>query len=235
MSELPDLHLVSAERLEAIRRRVFGPVVFNVVCSAYSNDADNGTDGRTRVAWLCDGKQNTGEFAAPCQLPLRYGQHTLTVCIFRGGQLVVTGAPDENVARAGLWQALKDVFLMTGYTFSFRDLEVVNVHSVLYMNCPLDIKAINAYMGESNHIEEFIKMVKIVLKNPSVTCLVYKTGSIVLTGASRREQLVEAARVLVPFLANFVVDFDDTEQERARVAAVNTVIQGKLAPPSADL
>lgn len=236
MAELPKVNNITPEQLQAVWSRVQGPVVFNVVCVAYDQKSNTeGRDGRTRVAWLCDGKQNTGEFAAPCQIPIRDGDYTFTLSIFRCGTMVVTGAAHENIARAGLWNALLHIYWTTGHRYSFRDFQVVNVHSTVYMNCALDTKAIQSYFPEANSIEEFIKMVKITLKEPSVTCLVYKTGSLVLTGASNRQQLVEAMHQLIPFLANFVVNFDNSEEERLRVEGEIARIKAKLMQPTSDL
>lgn len=240
MDDLPQVNNISSEQLAEVWTRVTGPVVFNVVCVAYALE-DVSTlfeDGRMRVAWLCDGKQNTGEFAAPCQVPVRDNDYTFTLCIFRCGTMVVTGAAHENIARSGLWCGLYNIKRETGYRYTFRDFQVVNVHSTVYMNCSLDIKAIQDYFPIANRVEEFIKMTKVqcTLQNGRVvTCLVYKTGSLVLTGASNRHELVEAMHRFIPFLANFIIDFDESEEEKQRVHAHIEGVKKLLMQPTADL
>jgi TATA-box binding protein (TBP) (component of TFIID and TFIIIB) len=234
--DIPKLQLISDERLAAIRARVVGPIIFNVVCVAHCNEPkETFVDQRARIAWLCDGKQNMGEFAAPCQLPLRDSPYTLTLCIFGEGKMVITGAAHEHIARKGLWTALYDIGERTGVYYTPKDFGVVNVHSTVYMNCSLDLPAIHDHLPESVYIYDFINMVKIKLREPKVTCLVYKTGSLVLTGASDRRQLVTAMHIIVPFLSNFVIDFNDSKEEEQRIQSKMDAMRARLMAPTADL
>lgn len=268
---LRDLDIVPRATREKILERTEGPVVFNVVCVSYSSTQHGIKDDRTRIAWLMDGRRNTGEFAAPCQLPMRNGRYPVTMSLFNDGSIVVVGAANENLARQTIWTTLARIGLETNNWYHPCNIEVVNIHSTVYMFCELDLPK----LAESHPLFYYqradINMVKIKMslddndaviddakvedeeevipkrnnkkmkkkkkkkKRTQVTALVYDSGSIVLTGARERSQLVRAKDKIVPYVANFVVRFVDSPEERARIKERMEQIRARMMPPTADL
>ena len=274
---LRDLNIVPKEIREKILERTEGPVVFNVVCVSYSSTQQGLKDDRTRIAWLMDGRRNTGEFAAPCQLPMRNGRYPVTMSLFNDGSIVVVGAANENLARQTIWTTLARIGQETNNWYHPCNIEVVNIHSTVYMFCELDLPR----LAESHPLFYYqradINMVKIKMslddseeatiddakvedeepipkgkrskkgvvkgkkkkkkkkKRTQVTALVYDSGSIVLTGARERSQLVKAKEKIVPYVANFVVRFVDSPEERARIKERVAQITARMMPPTADL
>lgn len=241
--------LPSSDAAAAIRAKILeqteGPFVFNVVCVAYSSHPPGlkPRDDRSRIAWLLDGKRNTGEFAAPCQIPVLNVKYPMTVSVFNDAKIVAVGAAHENIARQTIWTTLVRIGERTGNWYYPRNFAVVNIHSIVYTYCELNLDQ----LAESNplfHYErEAINMVKIVMylnehdesDNTRVTALVYQTGSIVLTGARERSQLVQAKDKLVPYVAHFVTRYIDSAEERARIRAHTEFLSSKLELPTADL
>jgi hypothetical protein len=232
MDSFPVLHYRSKTEVKEIMRRCVAPILHNVVATAVIRECpeqSGGADAMAKLAWQCGGKQNRREFAAPATLKLRDCQRNeFTFSVFSEQSIVLTGGSNENTALYGIWEALLYIGKCTGKYYIPRGITIRNIQATFYMFAYLDLAQIHKHWPLSQYNEESIKTVKIAMTNPRVTCLIYLSGSGVLTGASKRSQLVEAYNKLIPFLAQFVIRFVDDEQERQRIRERTEQIMAKI-------
>lgn len=202
---LPTVVLRSCSMIQSFVACIRPPIVHNVVAVAY-DESHTGNIRLSDLAWVCHGKQNKREFAAPCTLKTCFNECRMTLNVFEKRRFVVTGAANEDIARFGLVLAFHYISQRMGVRLLMSGFRVTNIQATLYMRRPVNVKLLHETLPKSQYCPRKINMVTFKIRDPGVTFLVFPSGAVVMTGAKTRDELMAAFRVAVPFLAQFVLD-----------------------------
>ena len=215
--------------IELMVQNILPPVVHNVVAVAY-DDSHEGVIKLDQIAWLCRGKQNRREFAAPCTLVQRFAGHKYTLNIFEQRRFVVTGAANEAVARLGITMSFDYIYRRTDLRFRVDRFRVTNIQATVYMPGALNIALIHETLPTSLYRPDRINMVTFSMKDPKITFLLFPSGAVVMTGAKTREELCAAFVIAIPFFAHFVSSTPADRDIKAHVDRIVKCILKRVEP-----
>lgn len=117
-----------------------------------------------------------------------------TILVFRTGKLICTGASSESVARAALDEFHSDL-RETGIDFEQAELRVQNIVGVVDFQQRLNLNAAAVGLGLERVEYEPEQFPGLVYRpeNADVVCLLFGSGSMVVTGAQEEEDIHETA------------------------------------------
>jgi transcription initiation factor TFIID TATA-box-binding protein len=222
------------EEVARIKAQATGPIIHNVVACAADLSYADAVLPLAHIAWLTGGMYNKGGFSSPCTLPVIALDRKATLLMFYSAKFVLTGAPNEHAALALLYATLRFVYEKTGIVLTPQNFRITNIQSVVHMYAHLNLGEIHRNFlltCNAQYEPDAIPHVKLTLPHPRVTVLVHAKGNLVLTGASRREELVEAMKLIVDRLAHFVVGIIDDPKEKADIAKDTEKLLAKLDKP----
>ncbi|KAK4149014.1 hypothetical protein C8A00DRAFT_38396 [Chaetomidium leptoderma] len=137
---------------------------------------------------------------------MRIREPRSTTLIFASGKMVVTGAKSEALARLAARRHARAI-QKCGFHTKFMDFKVQNFVSSATCGFYVRLEGIERlYYQSARHEPELFPGLIYTMVKPSLKCLVFSSGKVVLTGARSKEDVFQAFANLYPLLLDFKVD-----------------------------
>ena len=145
---------------------------------------------------------NPRRFAA---VIMRIREPRTTCLMFYSGKMVVTGAKDEGAARLAARKYARIVQKL-GFKARFLNFVIQNMVASADMQCECRLEALQlAHHIFASYEPEIFPGLIYRMVQPKITCLVFVSGKVVLTGAKQRSEIYEAFEKIYPLLKTFSV------------------------------
>ena len=135
---------------------------------------------------------------------MRIREPRTTALIFASGKIVVTGARSEDECKesAGKYVA---IIKMCGHPQAgFWDYRVQNLTATMDTGFPVRLEAlILAHQQHATYEPELFPGLIFKMDDPKVTCLIFVSGKVVMTGCKTQGSLEQAAAKMYPVLLDF--------------------------------
>ncbi|AEO66508.1 f9d1c456-1d83-4320-9bb3-560bbdebb490 [Thermothielavioides terrestris] len=139
-------------------------------------------------------------------LVMRIREPRTTTLVFASGRMVVAGAKSAELARLAARRHARAI-QKCGFRTRFRDFAVQNFVGSAACGFPIRLEGIaRQYWEWARHEPEIFPGLVFTVQKPSLKCLVFTTGKVVLTGAKCEDDVHEAFAYLYPVLLDYKVD-----------------------------
>ena len=187
-------------KIPEVLENLIQPKIENVVSTV---DLSCKLDLRKIAIQARNSEYNPKRFAA---VIMRINQPKSTSLIFSNGKMVCTGTKTEVDSKKACKKFAKSIQKL-GFAINFKDFKIQN----LVASCDLGFKInLNSMSEYDNNKEGFISYdpelfpgLILRLIKPKIVFLIFVSGKMVLTGAKRKEDLVEGFNKTSPLLLNF--------------------------------
>ncbi|KAL2176942.1 transcription factor TFIID-domain-containing protein [Thermothelomyces heterothallicus CBS 202.75] len=139
-------------------------------------------------------------------LVMRIREPRTTTLVFASGRMVVTGAKSAGLARLAARRHARAI-QKCGFPTRLADFRVQNFVGSAACGFLVRLERIShRYWQSARHEPELFPGLVYTMVRPSLKCLVFTTGKVVLTGAKKREDVFEAFANLYPLLLEAKVE-----------------------------
>ncbi|KAL2153545.1 hypothetical protein VTH82DRAFT_4700 [Thermothelomyces myriococcoides] len=133
-------------------------------------------------------------------LVMRIREPRTTTLVFASGRVVVTGAKSADLARLAVRRHARAI-QKCGFATRLADFRVQNFVGSAACGFLVRLERIShRYWQSARHEPELFPGLVYTMVRPSLKCLVFTTGKVILTGAKKREDVFEAFTNLYPLL-----------------------------------
>lgn len=151
--------------------------------------------------------------SAPTFTPHKDVPQDVTALIFNTSNVILTGAPNEYVARTGAWLLIY-MLRKEGIPARMLNFEVENIASKFSLGFKVDLDKFFEHLGAAlvTYVPElfpaalYCENKQKKKKKKHLTVLVNYTGSLVITGAQNRQDLLDQYRKIYLIAMQFRVD-----------------------------
>eukprot|EP00826_Nyctotherus_ovalis_P011148 TRINITY_DN1290_c0_g2_i22.p1 TRINITY_DN1290_c0_g2~~TRINITY_DN1290_c0_g2_i22.p1 ORF type:complete len:332 (-),score=84.52 TRINITY_DN1290_c0_g2_i22:152-1015(-) len=143
---------------------------------------------------------NPKRFAA---VIMRIRNPKTTALIFGSGKMVCTGARSEVDSEAAARKYARTLKRI-GFDVKFREFKVQNIVASAGVNFPVNLDLLqNQHQKFCTYDPELFPGLIYRMVQPRIVLLIFTSGKVVLTGAKRQEELVEAFNKIYPVLCYY--------------------------------
>ncbi|KAK4251319.1 transcription factor TFIID-domain-containing protein [Corynascus novoguineensis] len=140
-------------------------------------------------------------------LVMRIREPRTTTLVFASGRMVVTGAKSESLARLAARRHARAIQKCGYQSVKFVNFKVQNFVGSVTCGFLVRLERIShKYWQSARHEPELFPGLVYTMVKPSLKCLVFTTGKVVLTGAKKKEDVFEAFLNLYPLLLEAKVE-----------------------------
>jgi len=179
-------------KVEATKLRI--PKLENIVSTV---NFDCELDLRQIALHAKNSEYNPKRFAA---VIMRIREPKTTALIFRSGKMVCTGAKSEVDSQAAARRYAKTIKKL-GYDVKFKEFTIQNIVASASVNFLVNLEILqNQHQKFCTFDPEIFPGLIYRMVQPKIVLLIFSSGKVVLTGAKKREELVEAFEKIYPTL-----------------------------------
>ena len=132
-------------------------------------------------------------------LVMRIREPRTTTLVFASGKMVVTGAKSEVLARLAARKHARAI-QKCGFSTTFSDFRVQNFVGSCAVGFPIRLEGMHRHCAGAHFEPEIFPGLVYRMANPSLTCLVFTNGKVVITGAKAEADVRRAFANLYPLL-----------------------------------
>jgi len=186
---------LTAEQIAHINRQVSPPVTHNVVVTLRINYEFD----MHQLGWCVFGHHNLERFSAPVCLKIK-SPHAACL-IFASGEVIITGTKSLNAATLAAIGLVTYLSKISGRCVRYTDLQVQNRMATVYLGYTVNDEWLRFEHPEYVLNRKLFNATKI--QNATVSCLLFKSGSLVITGPKTPEATLAARDEIIPILARY--------------------------------
>lgn len=186
---------LTPEEIVHVNRHVSPPVTHNVVVTLRINYEFD----MHQLGWRLFGHHNLERFSAPVCLKIK-SPHAACL-IFASGEVIITGTKSVNAATLAAIGLVTYLSKISGRCVRYTDLQVQNRMATVYLGYTVNDEWLRFEHPEYVLNKKLFNATKI--QNASVSCLLFKSGSLVITGPKTPEATMAARDEIIPILARY--------------------------------
>lgn len=135
---------------------------------------------------------------------MRIREPRSTALIFASGKVIVTGARNEEESKESSKKYVAIIKLCGHSQAGFNDYKVQNLTATMDTGFPIRLEAlILAHSQQATYEPELFPGLIFRMEDPKVTCIIFVSGKVVMTGCKNQESLEAAAGKVYPTLLDF--------------------------------